>query len=184
MERFANQHREMQEAVERLALPHKTIGEYALSISATMEAAHLAAASLDWSRIGTLWSSAERERDLLVRFTDRLSLRHADLIASLETSEGLLASAPSFVSELPTLGVFVHTGAVRSIRRTSRLRMRRKSAPVRCALALRQKPSSSWKERCRSSAWPSSISTAARRRAPWTGDPTGGRRVGRRCASS
>jgi hypothetical protein len=59
--------------------------------------------------------AAERERDLLARFTDRLSLRHADLIASLETSEGLLASAPSFVSELPTLGVFVHTGAVCSI---------------------------------------------------------------------
>jgi hypothetical protein len=44
-----------------------------------------------------------------------LSLRYADLISSLETSEGLLASASSFVSELPTLGVFVHTNAVRSV---------------------------------------------------------------------
>jgi hypothetical protein len=96
-------------------LPHKTITEYVHSMSATMESANLAAASLDWTRIGGLWSAAERERDLLARFTDRLSLRHADLIASLETSDGLLASAPPFVSELPTLGVFVHTGAVRSI---------------------------------------------------------------------
>jgi hypothetical protein len=115
MERFASQHREMQEAVARLGVPHKTISEYALSMSATMEATHLAAASLDWNRIGALWSAAEPARVLLARFTDRLSLRHADLIASLEASEGLLASASSFVSELPTLGVFVHTSAVRSI---------------------------------------------------------------------
>jgi hypothetical protein len=115
MERFASQHREMQEAVAQLVLPHKSISEYVQSMSATMEAAHLAAASLDWSRIGALSSAAEPARALLARFTDRLSLRHADLIASLETSEGLLASASSFVYELPTLGVFVHTGAVRSI---------------------------------------------------------------------
>jgi hypothetical protein len=115
MERFASQHREMQEAVARLGAPHKTIGEYALSISVTMEATHLAAASLDWNRIGALCSAAEPARALLGRFTDRLSLRYADLISSLETSEGLLASASSFVSELPTLGVFVHTNAVRSI---------------------------------------------------------------------
>ncbi len=115
MERYASQRRGMQAAAERLALPHKTITEYVHSMSATMESANLAAASLDWTRIGGLWSAAERERDLLARFTDRLSLRHADLIASLETSDGLLASAPPFVFELPTLGVFVHTGAVRSI---------------------------------------------------------------------
>lgn len=115
MERYAKQHSEMQEAVERLALPHKTISEQVLTLSATIEATHLAAASFDWDRIGALWSVAEREKDVLARFTDSLALRHADLIASLEASEGFLASVPGFVSELPTLGVFVHTRAVRSI---------------------------------------------------------------------
>jgi hypothetical protein len=114
MERFASQHREMQEAVARLGVPHKTISEYALSMSATMEATHLAAASLDWNRIAALWSAAEPARALLGRFTDRLSLRYADLISSLETSKAS-SSASSFVSELPTHGVFVHTNAVRSI---------------------------------------------------------------------
>jgi hypothetical protein len=115
MERYANQHREMQEAVERLAFPHKTISEQVFALSATIDATHLAAASFDWDRIGALWSAAEREKGLLARFTDRLALGHADLIASLGASEGLLASVPGFVSELPTLGVFVHTHAVRSI---------------------------------------------------------------------
>ena len=115
MELYANQHREIQETIWRLALPHKSISEHALALSATIEATHLAAASLDWNRIGALWSEAEWEKDVLARFTERLPLRHADLIAALEVSEGLLASVPAFVSELPTLGVFVHTRAVCSI---------------------------------------------------------------------
>jgi hypothetical protein len=115
MERYASQHREMQDALERLALPYKTLDEQLRTMSAALEATHLAAASIDWNRIGALWSAAEREKELLARFTDRLVLRHADLIASLETAEGLLASVPQFVSELPTLGLFVHTRAVRSI---------------------------------------------------------------------
>lgn len=115
MERYASRHREMQDALERLALPYKTLDEQVRTMSAALEATHLAAASIDWSRVGALWSAAEREKELLARFTDRLVLRHADLIAFLETAEGQLASVPQFVSELPTLGLFVHTRAVRSI---------------------------------------------------------------------
>ena len=42
MELYANQHREIQETVWRLALPHKSISEHALALSATIEATHLA----------------------------------------------------------------------------------------------------------------------------------------------
>jgi hypothetical protein len=51
----------------------------------------------------------------VARLTDRLALRHADLIASLNLPEGRLASVPSFASEIPTIDVFVHTEAVRVV---------------------------------------------------------------------
>jgi len=57
----------------------------------------------------------ERYRDVLVRVTERLSLRHVNLMGTLQSADGGLASAPPFVCELPTAGVFVHTHAVRSI---------------------------------------------------------------------
>jgi hypothetical protein len=114
MERFVNQHREAQLAIER-AFPQDRLNEFVRSVSASMEATRLAAASIDWDRFGSLVTVANQYRDVLVRVTERLTLRHVRLMSSLESAEGGLASAPPFVSELPTAGVFVHTNAVRSL---------------------------------------------------------------------
>lgn len=114
MDRFAKQHQEMQLAIDR-ALPRERLTEFVQSISASMEATRLAATSIDWERFGGLLSAAEKQRELLLRITERLSFRHVNLMASLDATDGRLASAPEFVSELPTVGVFVHTSAVRSI---------------------------------------------------------------------
>ncbi len=118
MELYANQQLELQTAVERIAIAPRAIDEiggFVRSISATSELTHLCAASVDWNRIATLWNVTKRKRDPLAEATAQLALRHANLITSLELAEGRLASAPSFVSELPTLDLFAHTAAVRSI---------------------------------------------------------------------
>lgn len=115
MQRYADQHREMIESVNRFSMPVRTLAEQVKSMSGFIDASRFAASTIDTDRIGELIGAAERERDVVARLTDRLTLRHADLIASLNLPEGRLASVPSFVSEMPTVDVFVHTEAVRII---------------------------------------------------------------------
>lgn len=115
MQIFAEQHCEISAAFERLAIPHKSLGEHLRSMSSCIDATNFAVATIDWDRVGGLLSVGEAAREEVAQLSEALSFRHADLIASLTVPEGRLASVPPFVSELPTLDVFVHTGAVRSI---------------------------------------------------------------------
>jgi hypothetical protein len=96
-------------------MPYRALGEQLRSMSACIDATRFAAVTIEWDRVGGLLSTSDAARNAVAQLTDRLSLRHGELLASLKISEGLLASVPAFVSELPTLDVFVHTGAVRSV---------------------------------------------------------------------
>lgn len=115
MQRYAEQHRAAVEAAERTFLPMRSVAEQVQSMTAYIDATRLAAATLEHERIGELTRVSERERDVFARITDTLALRHADLIASLSLPEGRLVSVPTFVSEVPTVDLFVHTEAVRVV---------------------------------------------------------------------
>jgi hypothetical protein len=115
MQRYADQHREIVESVNHLSTPARTLAEQVESMSRFIDASSFAASTIDADRIGELIHAAERERGVVARVTNRLTLRYADLIVSLNLPEGRLASVPSFVSEMPTVDVFVHTEAVRII---------------------------------------------------------------------
>ena len=62
-----------------------------------------------------LIAAADLQCHAVACLTDRLLFRHADLIESLSQPGSLLALVPLAVSDLPTVDVFVHTSAVRSI---------------------------------------------------------------------
>jgi len=115
MERYAKQHTEISEALARVALPYKALGEQVRSMFACIDATRFVAATIDWGSVGGLLTVSDAARDAVAQLTDTLFLRHADLIVSLKVPEGLLASVPAFVSELPTLDIYVHTGAIRSV---------------------------------------------------------------------
>jgi hypothetical protein len=115
MQRYADTHRETYEVMERAALPYKQIGEQIRAMSRYLDSSHASMAAIDHGRFGELISASEGQRDLVHRLTVNLGRQHANLIASLDVSEGRLASVPPFVSELPTLDLFVHSRAVRSI---------------------------------------------------------------------
>lgn len=115
MQRFADLHREMIETAERAVLPMRSLADQVQSMAGYMDATRIAAATLQHDRIGGLIQAAQRDRDMLARISDTLALRHADLIASLSLPEGRLASLPEFVSEIPTVDLFVHTEAVRIV---------------------------------------------------------------------
>ena len=112
---FADHHREIYEAMDRAALPYKEIADQVDAISRYYDFTHTALASIDYDHIGELISGTELQRHLVGRTTLALELRNANLLASLNLPEGRLASAPPFVSELSSAGLFIHSRAVRSI---------------------------------------------------------------------
>lgn len=85
------------------------------SISKYLHATELSLRTIEEARIGELISPAHELQDILGRSTFALGQRHAELIASFNLSDGMLASVPPFASELPTIDLFVHSSAVRSI---------------------------------------------------------------------
>jgi hypothetical protein len=115
MQRFADQHRQMVADAERAMLPPRSVVDQVQSMAAYIGATRLAAETLQHDRIGQLILAAQRDRDMLARVSDTLALRHADLLASLNAADGRLASVPTFVSEVPTVDLFVHTEAVRIV---------------------------------------------------------------------
>ena len=115
MDRYVRGQQRMLETVERLALPLKTWTDHVAAMSSFIEATRFTLPTIDFDRVGGLITVADLHRDAVARLTDRLLFRHADLIESLSQPGSLLASVPLIVSDLPTLDVFVHTSAVRSI---------------------------------------------------------------------
>jgi hypothetical protein len=102
-------------ALEEAAIPYRRISEQVESMSRYLDATRFITHTTKHDRIGELISAAERERDVVARVSERLLLRHAELIASLSLPEGRLLSVPPFASELPTIDIFIHSEALRVI---------------------------------------------------------------------
>ena len=115
MDRYVRGQQQMHETIERLALRHKTWTDHVAAMSSFIEATRFTLPTIDFDRVGSLIAAVDLQRDAVARLTDRLLFRHADLIESLSQPGSLLASVPLVVSDLPTMDVFVHTSAVRSI---------------------------------------------------------------------
>ena len=115
MQKYAQEHREMYLAMERAALPYKEIQEQVRTMSLYFDSAQLDLTSIDAARFGALLNVDEMQRGLLRSTTLELERTHANLLASLSLTEGRLASILPFVSELPTLDLFVHGRAIRSV---------------------------------------------------------------------
>ena len=106
---------QMRETIEHLALRHKTWTDHVATMSSFIDATRFTLPTIDFDRVGSLIAAADLQRDAVVRLTDRLLFHHDGLIKSLNQPGSLLASVPLVVSDLPTMNVFVHTSAVRSI---------------------------------------------------------------------
>ena len=115
MDRYVRGQQQMYETIERLALRHKTWTDHVTAMSSFIEATRFTLPTIDFDRVGGLIAAADLQRDAVARLTDRLLFQHADLIESLSQPGSLLVSVPLVVSDLPTMDVFVHTSAVRSI---------------------------------------------------------------------
>ena len=115
MDRYVRGQQQMHATIERLALRHKTWTDHVAAMSSFIEATRFTLPTIDFDRVGGLIAAADLQRDAVARLTDKLLFRHADLIESLSQPGSLLASVPLVVSDLPTMDVFVHTSAVRSI---------------------------------------------------------------------
>ncbi|MDQ3418906.1 MAG: hypothetical protein M3541_09005 [Acidobacteriota bacterium] len=71
--------------------------------------------TLNLERAGELIQIEQAKQERIQLLTEQLSLRHSELVASLTRPEGLLATVPPFVSELPAADLLIHTAAVRTI---------------------------------------------------------------------
>ena len=115
MDHYLRQQREMHKTVEHLGLSHKAWTDNVAAMSSLIEATRFTIPTIDFEQIGSLIAAADRQRDTVARRTRTLLFRHADLIESISRLNNVPASVPLAVSDLPTLDVFVHTSAVRSI---------------------------------------------------------------------
>ncbi len=115
MDHYVRGQQQMYETIKRLALRHKTWTDHVTAMSSFTEATRFTLPTIDFDRVGGLIAAADLQRDAVARLTDRLLFQHADLIESLSQPGSLLVSVPLVVSDLPTMDVFVHTSAVRSI---------------------------------------------------------------------
>ena len=115
MDHYLHEQRQTYQAIERLALPHKEWSAHFERMSSYIEATRLTLPTIDFGRIGGLIAAANTQGNLLARLTGKLVSRHAGLIGSFGQRKSLLASLPPSVADLPTLDLFVHTTAVRSI---------------------------------------------------------------------
>lgn len=113
MDHYMCRQQQMHKTIEDL--PHKTWTDHVATMSSFIEATRSILPTIDFDRIGSLIAAADLQRDAVVRLTDRLLFHHDGLIKSLNQPSSLLASVPLVVSDLPTMNVFVHTSAVRSI---------------------------------------------------------------------
>ena len=126
---------QMRETIEHLALRHKTWTDH-VAMSSFIEATRFTLPTIDFDRVGGLIAAADLQRDAVAHLTDRLLSCHADLIESFSQAGSPLASVPLAVSDLPTLDVFVHTSAVRSITPHEPLEDEdeERTVPLRCTI--------------------------------------------------
>jgi hypothetical protein len=115
MEKYTSTHREIYDALERAALPYKTVSEQLASISKYYDFTSAALHGLAYDRIGDLIAASEAASSRLALATFSLERRNANLISALGQPEGRLASAPAFATELSAAGLFTHARAVRTI---------------------------------------------------------------------
>ena len=115
MDSYVREQQQMRETVERLALPYKEWAAHIETMASCFEATRFTLPTIEFDRIGDLIVAADAQSNLVASLTDRLVFRHADLIESLGRPESLLASLPPAIADLPTLDLYVHTTAVRSI---------------------------------------------------------------------
>src|SRR5947199_277127 len=108
MDEFFRQMKERDEMLRRLA--EGPAAEYFRNQEALAPMSDLAR-TVDTNAV----ANAESRRATLAIATEKLVLRHTRLAESLAVAENPLHAMPAPVKELPTQGLFVHTGAVRSI---------------------------------------------------------------------
>jgi len=112
---FDDQQRTIEAAQRTLFLPGRNFATEIATASTYLTMAHTAFSTVAMDRVGELTRAEHAKQERLLFLTEQLTIRHADLVASLSLPEGRLASVPPFVSELPAMDVFVHGGAIRSI---------------------------------------------------------------------
>lgn len=105
----------MQETLDRLSLVPKVWADQIAAMSSCIEATRFTLPTIDFDRVGGLIAVSGLQSERVARLTDRLLLRHTDLMESLRQSGSVLASLPPVLSGLPAMDLFVHTSAVRSI---------------------------------------------------------------------
>ena len=115
MDRHVREQAAMRETVERITLPHKAWAGQIASMSSCIDAAQFTLATIDLERIGALTAATDAQRDTLATLTDHLLVYHSAFVNSLTPPAEELTAFPPAIVELPTLDVFVHTTAVRSI---------------------------------------------------------------------
>jgi hypothetical protein len=115
-------YQEQQTALKRVAdrartlvFPERDFAAEIASASSYITLANTAYSTVDWSHIEQLVEADRAKYEGILRITDELTSRHADLIASLSIPEGRLATVPSFVTEFPAADLFAHGLAVRSV---------------------------------------------------------------------
>ena len=105
-------------ALERAARMQHQMGEILVRQIGTMAMGIVAArqaSTIDFDRIGALVAATQAHGAIIARATETLFLRHTALINSFGHDPDLIGALPAPVADLPTLDLFVHTSAVRSI---------------------------------------------------------------------
>jgi hypothetical protein len=115
MQQFMELSRVVSVEHERLREPLSDFAKQVAELSNYNALTAAFAATIDIKRAGELIGAGIGEQRLIAQTTTELSLRHTALIASVAEADGRLASQPVLVTELTTVDLFVHTGAVRSI---------------------------------------------------------------------
>ena len=115
VDHYVQLRREMRETVERLALPYKSWTDNVTAMSSLIDVTLFTLPTIDFEQVGSLIAAADRQRDTVADLTRTLLFSHVDFIKSISRPDSPPASIPPAVSDLPTLDVFVHTSAVRSI---------------------------------------------------------------------
>lgn len=120
MERAASRHLEVERSIELLAVRPATLASQIDVLGGYIDATRFAIASIDSERIGGLINAAA-ESTQLARITDKLVSRHAEFLTSVGSDDEGMVALPPGAFAMPTLDVFVHTAAVRSVTPHERL---------------------------------------------------------------
>jgi len=94
-----------------LHLPLRVLHKQLQASALFTEMASLRLQTVDFARVGSLVQSPPLSRARIAPATRRLARKHEALVSSLADE----AAAPTFVAELPSIDLFVHSEAVRSV---------------------------------------------------------------------